>query len=81
MQLGRRFGMVFGVQVVAMGRMRMLGGGFMVVLLVVLRRFPVVVRSLFVMFGRLFVVFGDLLSVRHSDSPECVANEPSAGRT
>jgi hypothetical protein len=70
MQLARRFGVVFGVQVMTMGRMRVFGGGLMVVPLVVLRRLPVVMRSLLVVFGRLFVMVGDLLSVRHSDSPE-----------
>jgi hypothetical protein len=68
MQLAGFLGMLLGMQVMSMRGMRMVRGGLVIVVLVVLSGFTMVVRSLLVMFSRLFVMFGDF-SLRHSDSP------------
>ncbi len=65
MKLRGRRGMVVGMQIVAMGRMRMLGRGFNVVALVVFGGFPVVMGGLFVMHCCLLVVVRNLIGMRH----------------
>jgi len=60
MKLAGSFGMVFGVQIVAMRCVRMMGSVFHVLLLVMFGSLAVMMRGLLVMRGGLFVMVRDL---------------------
>lgn len=54
--LGRLAGMVLGLDLVAMGEVGVMAGGFVIALLVVLGRFAMMPGSMLVMLGGLLVV-------------------------
>ena len=62
--LGRLLGVLDGMEVVAMGEVRMMGGRFVIAVQVVLGGFPVMARSVFVMFRCLAVVMSCWLGHR-----------------
>ena len=68
-QLARRFGVVFGMQVMPMGGMGVMSCCFHIVVVVVFRGLPVMVGSLLVMLCRFFVMAGDLIGIRHNVLP------------
>jgi hypothetical protein len=55
-----RFGMMFGLQVMPVGRVCVLRGSVDIVAFVVFRGLPVMVRGLLMMHGCLFVMLRDL---------------------
>jgi hypothetical protein len=69
MQLGGFAGVLRGVQMVAMGGMRVMRRGLMVAIHVFDGGFAMMFRRHFVMRGSLVVMLGKLLGVRHVVSP------------
>lgn len=61
----RRFGMRFRMFGMSMGDMRMMAGFRVLSCPVMLRRFPVVHRSMRMMFSGLLVMFGNRISHRY----------------
>jgi hypothetical protein len=68
-QLARRFGVVFGMQVMPMGGMSVVSRCFHIVIVVVFRGLTMMVGSLLVMLRRFFVMAGDFIGIRHNVLP------------
>ncbi len=68
-RLGRLFGVIPGVEVMRLGKMRMMGGVCMLALLVMLGGVTVMLGRLLVMVGGLGVMFGGAFGVGHDRSP------------
>jgi hypothetical protein len=65
MELAGRLGMMFGMQVVPMGRMSVLGSGVDIISFVVFGGFAVMLCSFLVMLGCFFMMVGNLLRMGH----------------
>jgi hypothetical protein len=64
-ELAGCFSMMFGMQVMPMGRMSVLGRGVDIIRIVVFGGFAVMFGRLRMMFGGFFVVIGNLLRMGH----------------
>jgi hypothetical protein len=68
-KLARRFGMVFGMQVMPMRGMGVVSCRFHIVVVVMFRGLPVMVGSLLVMLCCFFVMARNLIGIRHDLLP------------
>src|ERR1700733_14761144 len=68
-ELARRFGVVFGMQVMSMGGMGVVSRCFHIVVVVMFRGLPVMVSSLLVVLCRFFVMARNLIGIRHDLLP------------
>ena len=78
--LGGFAGMVMGVMAMAAGGMGMMGGDFMIVLLIMFRRFAVMTRGFFMMLGGAVMMGAGGMLVRHGEFPFSWPRRNGCGR-
>lgn len=69
MRLGGLFAMMFGVDVMGVGEMRVMGGVFVLAVFVMLGGVTVMLGGFRMMVGGVGVMFGSAFGVRHGSSP------------
>jgi hypothetical protein len=62
-------GVMFGMLVMRMGEMRMMGAGLVIAITHMSGGFAMMLGGMFVMFGGVLVMFGGVLGVRHGRLP------------